>query len=160
MDNMVYTKSFVNSTKYSQVKLNPMPLETQSFKIRKKKKKKNSIWYIKRNPCDTSDQALNVNVEDFSKTDSSVSCLQRYADAENAFEQVLHLDKNCEEAVEELRQVRGYQLMVRLLLHEIYTLFTHKCRPEIQPETGCPYACIWAPSKPYSVNQTVAEGEC
>ena len=70
-------------------------------------------------------------MEDFSKTNSSVSCLQRYADAENAFEQVLHLDKNCEEAVEELRRVRGYQLMVRLLLREIYTLFTHRCRPEI-----------------------------
>ena len=57
------------------------------------------------------------------KANSFVSCLQRYVDAENAFEQVLHLDKNCEEAVEELRRVRGYQLMVRLLFHQIYILF-------------------------------------
>ena len=26
--------------------------------------------------------------------------------------------------------------------------------------SGYPYACIWAPSKPYGLNQTVAEGEC
>ena len=30
----------------------------------------------------------------------------------------------------------------------------------LQPDWGGAYACIWAPSKPYSLNQTVAVGEC
>lgn len=42
-----------------------------------------------------------------------VCVLQRYAEAEKAMEQVLKLDKDCEEAVMDLFNCRVLQLMVR-----------------------------------------------
>ena len=44
---------------------------------------------------------------------SSLLCfLQRFAEAEEAFMQVLKLDKNCEDATTELVRVRTHQLTV------------------------------------------------
>ena len=37
---------------------------------------------------------------------------QMFPDAEQAFTQVLKLDKNCEDAVQELLRVRTHQIMV------------------------------------------------
>ena len=37
---------------------------------------------------------------------------QRYSDAEQAFLQVIKLDRNCEDAMQELLHVRTYQLTV------------------------------------------------
>ena len=37
-----------------------------------------------------------------------------YAEAEQAFTQVLKLDKNCDDAVQELLRVRTHQIMVSL----------------------------------------------
>ena len=98
--------------------LDLMSLERESFKEKKKEKTSRLKYQM-------------GHWKLVLKTNSSVSCLQRYVDAENAFEQVLHLDKNCEEAVEELRRVRGYQLMVRLLLHHIYTVFHLEFRYDV-----------------------------
>lgn len=41
--------------------------------------------------------------------------LQMFPDAEKAFTQVLKLDKNCEDAVQELLRVRTHQIMVSLM---------------------------------------------
>ena len=40
-----------------------------------------------------------------------------FPDAEKAFTQVLKLDKNCEDAVQELLRVRTHQIMVRSDFH-------------------------------------------
>ena len=40
--------------------------------------------------------------------------LQMFPDAEKAFTQVLKLDKNCEDAVQELLRVRTHQIMVSM----------------------------------------------
>ena len=42
-------------------------------------------------------------------------CFQLYSDAEQAFMQVLKLDRNCEDAMTELLRVRTYQLTVSQL---------------------------------------------
>lgn len=55
---------------------------------------------------------------------------QRFSEAEEAFLQVLKLDKNCEEAVQELQQVRTRQLTVKYFFERRFT-------------TACRCACLF-----------------
>ena len=37
---------------------------------------------------------------------------------------------------------------------------SHTCTCTVQPESGCPYAGIWAPREPHVLNHMITEGEC
>ena len=68
---------------------------------------------------------------------------QKFPEAEEAFLQVLKLDKNCDEAVQELQQVRTRQLTVRLLFADIlkYYVGCNEVRQLHVPTTKHASAC-------------------